>query len=89
MTSKRVGPYLVASVQTPAGHESSLRLASLVAIIESATLEASSRGARTMRQELLWLGFISGDELTGIQHAAMIPSMLVVTLHRSSGSPFE
>jgi hypothetical protein len=30
----------------------------------------------------LWLGLISGDALTGIQHAVMIPSMLVVMLRR-------
>jgi hypothetical protein len=30
----------------------------------------------------LWLGLISGDALSGIQHMAMIPSMLVVMLRR-------
>lgn len=29
---------------------------------------------------LLWLGLISGDALSGIQHMAMLPSMLVVML---------
>lgn len=31
---------------------------------------------------LLWLRFISGDGLSAIQHALMIPSMLVVMLRR-------
>lgn len=30
----------------------------------------------------LWLGAISGETLSGIQHAAMIPSMVVVMLRR-------
>ena len=30
----------------------------------------------------LWLGFISGDALSGIQHMVMLPSMLVVMLRR-------
>jgi hypothetical protein len=30
----------------------------------------------------LWLGLISGDALSGIQHMAMIPSMLMVMLRR-------
>lgn len=32
----------------------------------------------------LWLGFISGEALSGIQHVIMIPSMLVVMLRRRS-----
>ena len=31
---------------------------------------------------VLWLGFISGDGLSVIQHAVMLPSMLVVMLRR-------
>jgi hypothetical protein len=31
---------------------------------------------------LLWLGLISGDGLGVIQHAVMLPSMLVVMLRR-------
>jgi hypothetical protein len=31
---------------------------------------------------VLWLGLISGDGLSMIQHAVMIPSMLVVMLRR-------
>jgi hypothetical protein len=36
---------------------------------------------------LLWLGLISGDALSGIQHMAMLPSMLVVMLRRREELP--
>jgi hypothetical protein len=31
---------------------------------------------------VLWLGLITGDGPSGIQHAVMLPSMLVVMLRR-------